>query len=109
MKFRKKRVVIEAVKYNFKDNYLPEGVCGCLLGDKPRPVHIHTLEGLMIVRDGDWIITGIKGEHYPCKPDIFEATYEPVRTNTGDRPTICDACGYQIGPNHEHVCGRTET
>ena len=38
---------------------------------------IDTLEGGHIVCPGDWIITGIQGEHYPCKPDIFEATYEP--------------------------------
>lgn len=39
---------------------------------------IDTLEGGHIVCPGDWIITGIKGEHYPCKPDIFDATYELV-------------------------------
>ncbi len=39
---------------------------------------IDTLEGGHIVCSGDWIITGIKGEHYPCKPDIFAATYEPA-------------------------------
>src|SRR5690606_3184601 len=39
---------------------------------------IPTLEGTMIANPGDWIIKGIKGEFYPCKPDIFEATYEPV-------------------------------
>ena len=37
---------------------------------------IDTLEGGHIVCPGDWIITGVKGEHYPCKPDIFEMTYE---------------------------------
>jgi hypothetical protein len=37
---------------------------------------IETLEGRMVVDPGDWIITGVKGERYPCKPDIFEATYE---------------------------------
>ncbi len=45
-------------------------------------MHVHgwidTLEGGHIVCPGDWIITGVKGEHYPCKPDIFEATYEPA-------------------------------
>ena len=45
-------------------------------------MHVHgwidTLEGGHIVCPGDWIITGVKGEHYPCKPDIFEMTYEPV-------------------------------
>ena len=39
---------------------------------------IDTLEGGHIVCPGDWIITGVKGEHYPCKPDIFEMTYERV-------------------------------
>jgi hypothetical protein len=39
---------------------------------------IITLEGNMEASPGDWIIRGVKGEHYPCKPDIFEATYEPV-------------------------------
>jgi hypothetical protein len=42
------------------------------------PVIIHTLEGDMRAELGDWIIRGVKGEHYPCKPDIFEATYEPA-------------------------------
>lgn len=39
---------------------------------------IPTLEGLMVAREGDWVIRGVAGELYPCKPDIFEATYEPV-------------------------------
>jgi len=39
---------------------------------------IHTLEGNMKADPGDWIITGVKGEQYPCKPDIFEQTYERV-------------------------------
>lgn len=56
-------------------------------GSKPcehcgRVMHDHgwidTLEGGHIVCPGDWIITGVKGEHYPCKPDIFAATYEPA-------------------------------
>lgn len=40
--------------------------------------HVRTLEGDLRVSPGDWIITGVKGEKYPCKPNIFEATYEPV-------------------------------
>ena len=59
MKFRKKPVVIEAEQVN-------------------APVEIVTLEGTMRADPGDWIITGVKGERYPCKPDIFAATYEPV-------------------------------
>lgn len=46
-------------------------------------MHVHgwidTLEGGHIVCPGDWVITGVKGEHYPCKPDIFDATYEEVK------------------------------
>lgn len=41
-------------------------------------LHIPTLEGLMLGTEGDWIIRGVQGELYPCKPDIFEATYEPA-------------------------------
>lgn len=41
-------------------------------------IHIDTLEGVMNASDGDWVIKGVAGEFYPCKPDIFEATYERV-------------------------------
>ena len=61
MKFRKKPVVVEAWQWN-----------------GPGYLSIPTLEGLMSANPGDWIITGIKGERYPCKPDIFAATYEAV-------------------------------
>jgi hypothetical protein len=44
------------------------------------PFVIHTLEGDMTAMPGDWIITGVRGEKYPCKPDIFEATYEAVKS-----------------------------
>jgi hypothetical protein len=52
----------------------------CLISydERAKEPHIHTLEGPIMVSKGDWIITGIKGEKYPCKPDIFEATYEAV-------------------------------
>jgi hypothetical protein len=42
------------------------------------PLLIHTLEGEMTAMPGDWIITGVRGEKYACKPDIFEQTYEPL-------------------------------
>ena len=45
---------------------------------------IWTLEGQHRVSPGDWIIKGVKGEFYPCKPDIFEATYEPVEAAQGE-------------------------
>ena len=72
-KFRKKPVVIAAVQYHIGDP-LPAGCCAC--NESAGMVHIHTLEGSMTISDGDWIICGVKGEHYPCKPDIFAATYE---------------------------------
>lgn len=42
-------------------------------------IKIPTLEGEMLANPGDWIIQGVQGEFYPCKPDIFEATYEEVK------------------------------
>jgi hypothetical protein len=75
MKFRKKPVVIEATQW-FKDGDHPE----VREDNETRPGFgwIDTLEGGHIVTPGDWIITGVKGEHYPCKPEIFAATYEPA-------------------------------
>ena len=93
MKYRKKPVVIEAIQftedmqaaYLFDGGPLPEGVKFASSSTHPptRKVryanfYIETLEGRMSVGIGDWIITGIKGERYPCKPDIFAATYEPA-------------------------------
>jgi len=54
-------------------------------------ITIPTLEGYMTAEPGDWIITGVKGEQYPCKPDIFEATYEKVR---GSRVMTDEEWGY---------------
>lgn len=92
-KFRKKPVVIEAVQFSPNVRPWPEGVelheppPGVIVSrtdgsrtemrQQPYPA-IHTLEGWMRVRPGDWVITGVAGEKYPCKPDIFEATYEIV-------------------------------
>lgn len=72
MMYRKKPVVIEAVQW-FKDGDHP-----AVKLDENEGHLISTLEGPLRVAPGDWIITGVKGEHYPCKPDIFEMTYEPV-------------------------------
>jgi|TARA_R110000868_G_scaffold92254_1_gene255884 hypothetical protein len=77
MKFRKKPVVIEATQW-FKHGDHPK-VLPMLRGyESPTKGRIPTLEGPMEVTAGDWIITGVRGEHYPCKPDIFEMTYERV-------------------------------
>jgi hypothetical protein len=78
MRFRKRPIVVEATQF-FNDRPFPAGVCDCwadeACGGTP---HVHTLEGPLHVSEGDWIITGVKGERYPCKPDVLEAGYEPV-------------------------------
>lgn len=75
MKFRKKPVVIEATQW-FKHGDHPKVTIMPRGRESATKGWIHTLEGGHEVTPGDWIITGVKGEHYPCKPDIFEQTYE---------------------------------
>jgi len=95
MRFRKKPVVIEAVRWDGSLDSI-RAICDWANGDRsdepsvdyltnedegftsPFNVLVHTLEGAMRVTPGDWIIKGVKGEFYPCKPDIFEETYEEV-------------------------------
>lgn len=82
--FRKKPIVIKAVQWHGNnwteiavfhrgDDFLTEQQ-----EDGSRNLLIRTLEGTMSALPGDWVIEGVKGEVYPCKPDIFEATYEPA-------------------------------
>jgi len=85
MKYRKKPIVIEAIQFTgdnwdeidqFMDGlnwsgYYPEG-------SRPPILNIKTLKGVMKASVSDWIIKGVNGEFYPCKPDIFEKTYEKV-------------------------------
>ena len=96
-KFRKKPVEIEAMQFECLDSGTDiiewAGDCGRPIrftesqrfipgpaGQPAQParLHIDTLEGVMTATLGDWIIRGIQGEFYPCKPGIFAATYEPV-------------------------------
>lgn len=77
--YRKKPVVIEAFKWN--EDQVPSWWLskeGITIEPRTGRAYIPTLEGIMEALPGDYIIQGIKGEIYPCKPDIFEATYEPV-------------------------------
>lgn len=96
-KFRKKPVIIEAVQLcwanwgevcDFTGDLISEenpgrsvdtysDKCGEIAGPYIE-LTISTLEGEMVAKHGDWIIKGVQGELYPCKPDIFEATYEAV-------------------------------
>ena len=84
--FRKKPIVIEAMRLLPETcmalcewmgvEHEPEPGARCGIDS---PLIIWTLEGEMRADPGDWVIRGIKGEFYPCKADIFEATYEPVQ------------------------------
>ena len=91
-KFRKKPVVIEATQFwvNSPDGW-PQGVYKD--STSPTGYRIDTLEGSHEVTEGDWIITGVKGEHYPCKPDIFEMTYESADDNDFPLGKACDLSG----------------
>ena len=75
MKYRKKPVVIEAVKW-LGDNVTEIAAFTKSAKFAQDTVYIETLEGTMQANVGDYIIKGVKGEFYPCKPDIFEQTYE---------------------------------
>lgn len=83
-KFRKKPVVINAVQFDGKiatlEPLLALGVPDCSVEQEfsENWAEIVTLEGTMRCEPGDWVIRGIKGELYPCRNDIFEATYEPA-------------------------------
>jgi hypothetical protein len=91
-KFRKKPVVVSAEQFFPDKKPWPAGVeeemgapCPCTdpQCDAGGPTGRHivrTLEGNHIASPGDWIITGVKGERHPCKPDIFEATYDAVES-----------------------------
>ena len=86
MKYRKKPIVIEAVQFTGSNQSEVLRFCRPGLTEDAYegaqimalPVVITTLEGDMTASPGDFIIKGVKGEFYPCKPDIFQASYEPV-------------------------------
>lgn len=90
MKFRKKPIVVDAYQFLppvyeadcpqfLLDAFDKETVqIGYFIDTRKYEMQIHTLEGVMTAVEGDWIIQGVRGEIYPCKPDIFEETYEKV-------------------------------
>lgn len=85
MKYRKKPVEVEVIQFNGVRNFDEiKEFCGKSLmaethqGREIIALHIITLEGTLYAYPGDYIIRGVKGEIYPCKPDIFEQTYEKV-------------------------------
>ncbi len=115
MKFRKKPVVIEAIQY--KGEVTQELIIFCpdllvvALNDEGRvikdlTVQIDTLEGNLKVSNGDWIIKGIKGEFYPCKPGIFELTYYKEEDNECCR-SLLKSSG--IKDDEKVFCGKCNT
>ena len=94
MKFRKKPVVIDAIQWDgtWEDVLrIKKFTNGAAferhdLDGKRSYLYIKTLEGEHIVSPKDWIIKGVQGEFYPCKPDIFAATYEPQVVRKNDEP-----------------------
>jgi hypothetical protein len=89
MVYRKKPVVIEAYKYTGSNGSMLRKWSNERVVESPvleptdynpngEYLQIHTLEGVMTAVVGDFIIKGVRGEYYPCKPDIFETTYEKV-------------------------------
>ena len=91
MKYRKKPVEIEAVQYTGNNeneimDFAGDARVRCVpMSMTLRPaITIDTLEGVMTASEGDFIIRGVKGELYPCKPDIFAATYEAVDSENAE-------------------------
>ena len=82
MKYRKKPVVIEAEQWeghNLNDDNSMFQAPEVIIKNDGSEFMVSTLEGVMTGQKGDWLIRGVKGELYQCKPDIFEATYDAVR------------------------------
>ena len=116
-KYRKKPVEIEAMQYDGRNTvevaeWLAES--GVEVGWSNAEMVIPTLEGRMHATPGDWIIRGVQGEFYPCKPDIFEKTYEASeQAEAIDRMGPAAGCAYCVGAGgyedydgewHECVC-----
>lgn len=78
-RYRKRPIEVEAEQFFFEKRPWPDGVFQLPpRPDRSKSFVVGTLEGVHVVSEGDWIITGIQNEKYPCKPDIFAATYERV-------------------------------
>lgn len=105
MKFKKVPVEIEAIQFNGNNtedinSFVGKSLsCGLGLDGKCSEIIIPTLEGNMTAVLGDWIIKGVKGEFYPCKPDIFKMTYEPSST-----VRVMNASEKFVAHIQEHLC-----
>ena len=101
--YRKKPVVVEAVQWTGENHAeMCEFIDSEAFDFTPRiELVIHTLEGDHHASLGDYIIKGVNGEFYPCKPDIFAKTYESSTLTQPNEPLTCDGCialGTSYGP-----------
>ena len=127
MKFRKKPVEVEAVNWHLQEyadnpltfdevpDWLKKAIEDSIIiplwtgGVDYWYLEIKTLEGVMRVEPGDWIIRGVKGELYPCKPDIFEQTYEQLERIPSKCCEKCD--GYfphRVGSHSDDFGGESD-
>jgi hypothetical protein len=99
--FRKKPIVIEAEQFRERDAPLPFNLERVCCYSQQTGWYVMTLEGPLHISDGDWIIRGIAGEFYPCKPDIFAATYEPAE---GSEPAAASVPLPPAASGGTHTC-----
>ena len=106
--YRKKPVVIEAVQWTGENHAeMCEFIDPEVFEIIPRVgLVIHTLEGDHHASPGDYIIKGVNGEFYPCKPDIFAKTYESSTLTPPNEPLKCDGCTMQGEPDCYTPCSQ---
>lgn len=112
--YRKKPVVIEAMQFEPFDGRngreVSEWVGDAFVGSRSHKdgrffqLSIRTLEGTMTALPGDWLIKGVAGEVYPCKPDIFAATYEPVLCGGTCETRTAGVIGCGLNAGHDGPC-----
>lgn len=97
MRFRKKPIIIDAIQFTGKNSADIHEFCGNAAREPVGTdiMEIVTLEGVMVASPKDWIIRGVKGEFYPCKPDVFEKTYELVEKGMNKKTARALKKGYR--------------
>lgn len=103
MKYRKKPVVVEAEQFWPTALPWPAGVEEVADPASPTGYVINTLEGRHEVTPGDFIITGVAGERYPCKPEIFAATYEPVDEPIPKETSMREITDHRVNPINDLI------
>ena len=104
--YRKKPVVVEAVQWTGENHgEMCEFIVPEVFEIIPRVgLVIHTLEGDHHASPGDYIIKGVNGEFYPCKPDIFAKTYESATLTPPNEPLTCEGCACESYPRDCYPC-----